>query len=118
MFSTTLLHLGFKPIKRDTSIFVKYNPTSSLFVLVYIDYILITGSSDTEISSLISNLNSFFPLKDLGPLHNFLGIQITRTTSGNVHLSQSQYIRDLLQRTNMLASKPYPTPMVSNTCLH
>ncbi|XP_068498444.1 uncharacterized mitochondrial protein AtMg00810-like [Phaseolus vulgaris] len=34
-----------------------------------------------------------------------------------MHLSQSQYIRELLQHTNMLASKPYPTPMVSNTRL-
>ena len=115
--STTLFHLGFKPTKSDTSLFVKYTPTSSLFVLVYVDDILITGSSDTEISSLISNLHSFFPLKDLGPLHHFLGIQISYTTSGNMHLSQSQYIRELLQRTNMLASKPYPTPMVSTTRL-
>ena len=33
-------------------------------------------------------------------------------------MSHSQYICDLLQCTNMLASKPYPTGMVSNTCLH
>ena len=114
--STTLLHIGFKPTKSDTSLFVKYTPTSSLFVLVYVDDILITGSFDIEIPSLIFNIHSFFPLKDLGPLHHFFGIQITRTASGNMHLSQSQY--NLLQCTNMLASKPYPTPMVSNTRLH
>jgi len=95
--NTTLLHLGFNATKSDTSHFVKYTSTSSLFVLVYVDDILITSSSDIEISSLISKLHSFFPLKDFAPLHNFLGIQITRTSSGNMHFSQSEYIRDLLQ---------------------
>jgi len=85
--STTLLYLDFNPTKSDTYLFVKYTPTSSIFVLVYVDDILITGSSDTEISSLISKLHSFFPLKDLGPLHHFLGIHITHTSGENMHLS-------------------------------
>jgi len=65
--SITLLHLGFNHTKSDTYLFVKYTSTSSLFVLFYVDNIIITGSSDTEISSLISKLH-FFSFEGFGSL--------------------------------------------------
>jgi len=32
--------------------------------------------------------------------------------NGNLHLSRTKYIKDLLQRTNIIVSKPQPTPMI------
>jgi len=52
-------------------------------------------------------------LKDLGPLHYFLGIEVKHYSDGGILLSQSKYIRDLLHKTNLLDSKSQPTPMVS-----
>jgi hypothetical protein len=49
-------------------------------------------------------------MKDLGPLHHFLGISITRTTS-TLHLSQRQYILDILSRAGMRDCHPVPTPI-------
>jgi len=34
-----------------------------------------------------------------------------------IHLVQTKYIRDLLQKTGMLTSKPQPTPMISSSRL-
>ena len=115
--SNTLHSLGFTPIKSDTSLFVRFTPSHTLLVLVYVDDILITGSSPSAITTLISRLHSCFALKDLGNLHHFLGIQVTRTSTGDMHLSQSQYIRELLHKTTMVSSNPQPTPMISTVRL-
>lgn len=69
-----------------------------MFVLVYVDDILITGSSANEIRSLVTQLTATFSLKDLGDLNYFLGIEVLKNSSG-LHLSQSKYISDLQQST-------------------
>lgn len=106
----------FIPSKADTSLFLKFTKTSTIFVLVYVDDILITGSSSEEIQALIRQLNNTFSLKDLGDLHYFLGIEVNPISTG-LHLSQTRYITDLLTRANMDKAKALPTPMVSNSSL-
>lgn len=44
-------------------------------------------------------------MKDLGPLHYFLRIEVNRS-NGEMFLSQTRYIVDLLNRANMLGAKP------------
>ncbi|GAA0152885.1 transmembrane signal receptor [Lithospermum erythrorhizon] len=67
-----------------------------LYLLVYVDDIIITGSSDTLLTEITSHLNSAFSLKDIGLLSYFLGIQVTRS-SNSLFLSQQKYIRDLCE---------------------
>jgi len=71
--SITLQSLGFNSTTSDSSLFVRFTHSSSLFVLIYVHDIIITGSVPTDIIALISTLNFVFALKDLGPLHHFLG---------------------------------------------
>jgi Reverse transcriptase (RNA-dependent DNA polymerase) len=80
-----------------------------LFVLYYVDDIIVTGSNVNLVNYLISSFASHFCLKDFGPLHYFLGIQVTSQSDG-IHLSQSQYIEDLLLRSKMDGAKPRSTP--------
>ncbi|XP_029127967.1 uncharacterized protein LOC109802636 [Cajanus cajan] len=108
-----LITMGFTAAKSDTSLFIKITQTFTLLVLVYVDDIIVTGSSKSEVVSLVTKLNYMFKLKDLGPLHYFLGIEVSNTTDGGLILSQAKYIRDLLHRAKMTDSKSQPTPMVS-----
>lgn len=112
--SSALCQLGFHATKSDVSLFTKVTASSTLYILIYVDDIIITGSSDSAISSLIQQLHSTFSLKDMGPLHYFLGIEVSRTSQGGLLLSQAKYINDLLMKANMADCKPLPTPMVSN----
>ncbi|XP_068476786.1 uncharacterized mitochondrial protein AtMg00810-like [Phaseolus vulgaris] len=112
--SITLQSLGFNSTTSDPSLFVRFTHSSSLFVLIYVDDIIITRSVPTDIISLISTLSSVFALKDLGPLHHFLGIDVSTLQDGSLHLSQRHYVQSLLQRTQMLESHPQPTPMITN----
>ncbi|KAM1159487.1 hypothetical protein ACFX19_033223 [Malus domestica] len=80
-----------------------------VILLLYVNDIIITGSATTEIQQVISDLTSEFDIKDLGPFHYFLRIQISKTANG-LFLSQQKYVQDLLVKTEMLDSKACETP--------
>uniref|UniRef100_A0A803Q5A6 Reverse transcriptase Ty1/copia-type domain-containing protein n=1 Tax=Cannabis sativa TaxID=3483 RepID=A0A803Q5A6_CANSA len=81
----------------------------TIYILLYVDGILIPGSSMAVVSSLISNLNASVSLKDIGEIDYFLGIQVTHLDNG-LHLCQKKYVMDLLCRTKDFANS-LPTPM-------
>jgi hypothetical protein len=80
--STFLLELGFKGSLVDTSLFIYLQGSIQIYMLVYVDDILIIGTHPQVIQSIIAQLQQELPLKDLGPLRFFLGIQVTRDASG------------------------------------
>lgn len=84
---------------------------------MYVDDIIITSNSNAAISELIQSIHSQFPLKDLGNLNFFLGIQVQETAAGGISLNQTKYINDLLQKANMSTANPMKTPMVSTAKL-
>jgi hypothetical protein len=49
-------------------------------------------------------------MEDLGPLHHFLGISVTCTTT-TLHLWQRQYILVVLSHAVMTDCNPSPTPI-------
>ncbi|XP_062082482.1 uncharacterized mitochondrial protein AtMg00810-like [Humulus lupulus] len=85
-------------------------------VLIYVDDIIVTGNDSRKLQDFIARLNAMFSLKDLGPLHYFLGIEVHRDETG-LYLSQAKYIKELLTRTAMLHLKPCSTPMTVGKAL-
>ena len=81
-----LVSLGFMSSKSDHSLFIRHSANRTMFVLVYVDDILVIGSSKVEIQALVQQLNTRFALKDLGEVDYFLGIQVKHTADG-LHLS-------------------------------
>ena len=71
--SSKLLELGFHGSLSDTSLFISHQEKFHLYVLIYVDDIISTGSSSQAIDSLILALRSNFAVKNLGDLHYFLG---------------------------------------------
>nr|XP_016509885.1 PREDICTED: uncharacterized mitochondrial protein AtMg00810-like [Nicotiana tabacum] len=67
-------------------------------------------SHTTLISEITDKLGKEFAMKDLGPLHFFLGIEVTYFTGG-IHLNQSKYTAELLSKTSMALAKPISTPL-------
>ncbi|KAM1079012.1 hypothetical protein ACFX2B_013622 [Malus domestica] len=111
-----LVSLGFTGSQNDHSLFIKKDP-HLVFVLVYVDDILVTGPSSAACQTVIKKLSSLFPVKDLGPLHYFLGIEVKRSSSG-IFLNQSKYILDLLHKSHMDGSKPCATPLSTDKLDH
>jgi hypothetical protein len=106
----------FQGLKADSSLFIYKANGIQIFVLIYVDDIIITSSHRGAISKLIQDLHSSFALKDLGPLNFFLGVEASWKSDG-LHLSQQRHILDILKKTNMELVKPVSTPMSSSTNL-
>ena len=110
---TFLLSLGFVNSLSDTSLFVLQQGSSFVYLLVYVDDILVTGNSKNDIQRILTLLAARFSVKDAEDLNYFLGLEAHRTSKG-LHLSQRKYILDLLHRYNMLNAKAVTTPMASS----
>ena len=82
--------MGFQPSLADSSLFILHHGKLVVYLLVYVDDIVITGNNPRFLDSLIAQLSATFELKDLGPLHYFLGLQITRSSNG-LFLTQTKY---------------------------
>jgi hypothetical protein len=80
--STKLLELGFKILNADNSLFYFWNQDVTMFIVVYVDDIVITRSKPQAVTALLQNLGSDFALKDLGDFHYFLGIEVNKVNDG------------------------------------
>lgn len=107
-----LLSWGFQNTKSDTSLFILKGKDHIIFLLIYVDDIIITGNNTKFLDVFIKQLNVVFSLKNLGELHYFLGIEAHRDASG-MYLKQSKYIGDLLNKFKMEHASSCPTPMVT-----
>ncbi|GJW04091.1 putative RNA-directed DNA polymerase [Tanacetum coccineum] len=114
--SKALFDLGFKGSKTDPSLFIYSRGDTLLYILVYVDDIIVTGNNKGTIDNIICQLGSAFALKDLGPLNYFLGIEIVPHVSG-ILLSQKKYILELLQSAGLSNCNPVSSPMVTSSSL-
>lgn len=81
-----------------------------MFVVVYVDDIILKGTDDTEIDQLKSYLDNTFKIKDLGRLHYFLGLDIL-DTNGGVLISQRKFVLDLLKEYDCFNYTPLSSPL-------
>ena len=66
----------------DSSLFVYSSNHTIIYLLLYVDDIIVTSNDSAQIHNLITALGMVFELKDLGLFNYFLGIQITKTSHG------------------------------------
>jgi hypothetical protein len=81
-----------------------------IFMLVYVDDIIVASSSQEAMDALLRDLEKEFAIKDLGKLHYFLGIQVQRKKD-ELLMTQERYASEILQRVNMQLCKPVKTPL-------
>ena len=105
--TSRLLQLGFQGSKTDTSLY--FTHTVPIYLLIYVDDILILGPSLPQIRHLITSLSTHFKLKDLGPASRFLGIKFQSHQNGYL-LKHTQYTISILRMIKMENCKPLSTP--------
>ena len=82
-----------------------------MIIVLYVDDLLITGSSQAEIASLKGAMNQAFSMTDLGLLSQFLGLDISQTKA-RIKVHQSKYALDLLIKFRMQDCKASKTPFL------
>lgn len=108
--SKKLHELGFRSSKADTSLFFYNNKGLMMFLLVYVDDIIVASPSAQAVIALLRSLEKEFALKDLGELHYFLGIEVKKA-SGNILLNQERYASEIVKRVSMENCKSVSTPL-------
>ena len=99
------------------SIFYHHNSTRQcIYLIVYVDDIVITDNDLDGIQKLKQHLFSHFQIKDRGKLKYFLGIEVAQFNPGVVNF-QRKYTLDILTDTGRLNCKPVDTPMDPNVKL-
>ena len=111
-FTSHLTSVGFQAFSADPSLFAWHHGNTFIILLLYVDDIILTGNDTSAIHSLICQLGSTFAMKDLGPLHYFLGLKVHKS-SGTLFLSQTKCAVDLLRKYKMDGAKPY-SPLAVN----
>jgi hypothetical protein len=107
-FATYLATLELIEAKSDTSLFIFRRGSDMVYLLLYVDDIILTASSTVLLRRTISALQQEFTIKDLGPLHHFLGITVERCPDG-LFFHQRTYTIDILKRAVMADCKPCTT---------
>jgi hypothetical protein len=114
--SDKMQSMGFIPSQAYVSLFHYRNGSVTMFLLIYIDDIIVASFSSTAITALLRDLKDDFTLKDLGPLHYFLGIEVHRIADG-IHFSQAKYTTNILICASMVLYKGVSTLLPSNSKL-
>ena len=97
----------------DQCIYLKVSGSSYIFLVLYVDDILLASNDADLLVETKHMLSNHFDMKDLGDASFVLGIQILRDRIRRVlKLSQRTYIEKVLKRFNMHACSPTKAPIV------
>jgi hypothetical protein len=80
----------------DVNLYFLHDGESILIVFLYVDDLILTGNDDGLIRWLKNELYKEFEMKDLGPLHYFLGLEVWKGKNHLV-LTQAKYVMEVLK---------------------
>ncbi|KAL0332868.1 UNVERIFIED_CONTAM: Retrovirus-related Pol polyprotein from transposon RE1 [Sesamum calycinum] len=109
-FTTKLVQYGFSQSPHDHCLFTKATTAGLLVILVYVDYLLLTGCLEYLINEVKVYLDDAFTIKDLGYAKYFLGLEIARSSAGT-SVTQHKYVRDIIIDAGLEKCRPVSTPL-------
>jgi hypothetical protein len=111
-----LTSAGFVVNEADSCVYYRYGGGQGVILCLYVDDILIFGSSLNVIEEVKKFLSNNFEMKDMGEADVILNIKLLREGDGGVTLLQSHYVEKLLSRFGF-SDQPAPTPYDPNVLL-
>ena len=111
-----MIRIGYKRCEYDCCVYVNsLDDNSSIFLLLYVDDMLIVAKSMIEVNKLKYLLSKEFDMKDLGATKKILGMEIHMDRAlGRLWLSQHSYVKRVLEKFNMDNVKPISTPLANH----
>ena len=100
----------------DKCIYSKFNNNEGVVTCLYVDDLLIFGTSLDVVHNTKRFLGFNFDMKDMGEVNVILGIKILRN-DGCITLSQSHYVKKVLKRFEYFDLSPMSTPYDSKVHL-
>ena len=75
----------------DATLFIKNVGRSVVYLVVYVDDILMIGNNERYIASIKKDLKKIFEMTDMGHLHYYLGIEVTNILSTYSYLRKNMF---------------------------
>ncbi|KAL7000929.1 hypothetical protein U1Q18_052374 [Sarracenia purpurea var. burkii] len=115
-FDSFMIRIGFTRCEYDCCVYVRsFDDGSYIFLLLYVDDMLIAAKSMVEVNRLKKLLGKEFDMKDLGAARKILGMEIRRDRpAGKLWVSQKDYVRKVLERFSMADAKQVSTPLAGH----
>jgi len=117
--NSEFISLGFTQLIADQCVYIQRNTDGIVIVAIHVDNMTILASSNTLMSQVKSDLNLKFDTQDLGLVKQILGMEITQDkTTGSITITQTQYLKKILERFQMTECHPVTTPLDPNVKLN
>ncbi|CAI7877379.1 unnamed protein product, partial [Closterium sp. NIES-53] len=111
--------LGFKVSGCDDSLFMTEGEEEKVFLLVYVDDILLFSPSLERIKEVQGKLKETFQCKALGPVGYYLGLHVERDeVKGWLRLHQQKYLAAMGEKYGLEEGRSVKTPLPSGFQLH
>ncbi|CAI7740223.1 unnamed protein product [Closterium sp. NIES-54] len=111
--------LGFKVSGCDESLFMTEREEEKVFLLVYVDDILLFSPSLERIKEVQGKLKETFQCKALGPVGYYLGLHVERDeVKGWLRLHQHKYLAAMWEKYGLEEGRSVKTPLPSGFQLH
>lgn len=111
-FDEVVKGFDFTKNEEESCVYKKVSGSSVVFLILYVDDILLIGNNIPMLESVKTSLKNSFSMKDLGEAAYILGIKIYRDRSRRlIGLSQDTYIDKVLKRFSMEEAKKGFLPM-------
>lgn len=106
-----LLEMNFVRVPTEPCVYtLSENGKVTTILAIFVDDFLLISSSEDTMSRVKKILAEKFEIRDLGPVSDLLGLQITRSEE-SLKITQSKYIEKILNDFQMADCNPVSTPM-------
>ncbi|KAJ0491190.1 putative RNA-directed DNA polymerase [Helianthus annuus] len=106
----SLKELGFSRCNQEQAVYKLRTSNSVIIVGVYVDDMIVTGSSEKDIAAFKQKMKTIFDMSDLGMLSYYLGIEVDQTHDGII-VKQEGYAIKVLKMAGMESCNEAKWPM-------
>jgi histone deacetylase 1/2 len=96
----------------DPGLYLLHKKEHTIYVLVYVDDILVAGRDTQSINEFVTSLQGTFDTRDLGYPSVFLGMELVKEHgTGNLKITQARLTQQLVNKHGLTSAKARSTPM-------
>jgi hypothetical protein len=104
---------GFKRSKNELTLYVNHQGNVNLLIVaLYVDDLILTGSSTEMIEEFKKEMVKKYEMSDMGLLHYFLCIEVYQDKE-EVFISQKMYVEKILKNSKCLVANQWLHPLLS-----
>jgi hypothetical protein len=106
---SVLKNLGFTRCPSERAMYKRGEKSDRILLGIYVDDLIITGSSERGITAFKEEMKRAFRMSDLGKLSFYLGLEVLQNKDG-IMVTQTAYAQRILEKCGMGDCNPCTTP--------